>query len=311
MMTEKTYQNGSILIKYREIENNKPPLVMIHAQGVDSSSFQNVAKTLARKYHVFSVDCYGHGGSLHDPEKYNIVDISDAIAAFISDMAGGSAAVLGHSSGGLIAARIAAEIDLVNYLILEDPPFFVCQGERRFKTYNYIDLSSVCHRYIATDSQDDFPVYYFENQCAWDFFPEKSREKVRPKLTNMARKYRTKHPDKDLKVPFWPKSALAAFQGMNDYDPRFGEAFFSDSFHCGIPHEDMLKKIRCRTLFMKAKTAINDEGILMAALSDEDVERVQRLIPNCRTVRFDCGHAIHLEKPSLFVKCVMDDGGFA
>ena len=46
----------------------------------------------------------------------------------------------------------------------------------------------------------------------------------------MASKYRKKHPDRNLKVIFWPKAALSGFQGMNKYDPMFGEIFFADTF---------------------------------------------------------------------------------
>lgn len=47
---------------------------------------------------------------------------------------------------------------------------------------------------------------------------------------------------------------------MNRYDPRFGEAFYEDSFHAGILHEDLLRGIRCRTLFLKAKTQVGETG---------------------------------------------------
>ena len=54
---------------------------------------------------------------------------------------------------------------------------------------------------------------------------------MRPRLIASADSYRRKHPERDLWVPFWPKAGLAAYQGMDRYDPRFGEAFYEDSFH--------------------------------------------------------------------------------
>lgn len=81
--------------------------------------------------------------------------------------------------------------------------------------------------------------------------------------------------------------------------------FYNDSFHCGIPHEEILRKIRCRTVFMKAKTETSDDGILMAALGKEDVERVSQLILDCAVVRFDRGHGMHTDKPKEFLQCVM------
>lgn len=298
------YKNRGIELKYYEIKNNFRPLILIHAQGVDSTSFEKVSKRLAKKYHVYAVDCYGHGGSIHDADKYNVVDIGRGIISFIEEVVKEKVFLLGHSSGGLIAAYIAANTELCSGLILEDPPFFASQGERRKSTFNYVDLSTVCHNFVNQNESKDFVLYYFSHQYAWNLFPEESREKVKSKMIAMAAKDRIKHPDGNLKVMFWPKAALSGFQGMNRYDPLFGEAFFDDSFHCGIPHEDILKKIRCKTVFMKAETNVSDDGILMGALSEEDLERVSELIDDCRIVRFDCGHGIHIEKPKEFIECL-------
>ncbi len=305
-MIQKTYQKNSVRLQYYEIENTKKPLVLLHAQGVDSSSFFDVMKKLAKKFHVFAVDCYGHGGSLRDPSKYNVKDIGCAIAKFIEDVIGQKVWLLGHSSGGLIAAYIAAETDLCEKLILEDAPFFSSQGERRYTTFNYIDLATICHEFLQQSEEKDFVLYYFRNQYAWKFFPEKTREETKANVMKNAAKYRQKHPEKNLKVPFWPKAAMAAFCGMNAYDPMFGEKFYTDRFHAGIPHEDLLKKIRCETVFLKAETKIDEDGILMCALSDEDVSRVADIVPQCRIVRFDCGHGIHGEKERDFLRAVFD-----
>lgn len=299
------YEDQGIRLKYYEIENSLRPLVLIHAQGVDARSFENVWGRLAEKYHVYSIDCYGHGGSLHDAAQYNVADIGRAVKRFIEDVVKEKVYLLGHSSGGLIAAYIASGTDLCQCLILEDPPFFSSQGERRKGSFNYVDLSTVCHNYLRQSECTDFVLYYFSHQYAWNLFPKESREKVKGKLTAMAARYRARHPEKDLKVMFWPKAALSGFQGMNRYDPRFGEAFYNDSFHCGIPHEDILGGVRCKTVFMKAKTNTGGDGILMAALSEEDLKRVTELIPGCQVVRFDCGHGIHIEKPKEFIDCLL------
>lgn len=308
MIEEHLYQSQEIKLRYYELKNDLQPLVLLHAQGVDAKSFANVWKRLSKRYHVLSVDCYGHGESLHDAEKYNVADIGNAIIRFIQDVVRENVFLLGHSSGGLIAAYVASHADLCEYLLLEDPPFFASQGEGRRKTFNYVDLSTICHSYLSQTAPGDFVLYYFSNQYAWNFFPEKSRDKVRGKLVALAAKNREKHPEGDLKVPFWPKSALSGFQGMSRYDPLFGEAFYTDSFHAGISHEDLLKTISCKTVFMKAKTEVGQDGILMAALSEEDLKRVTALIPDCQIVRFDCGHGIHLEKPKEFADCLLELG---
>lgn len=304
MVTDQFFEKQGIKLHYYEIKNGLQPLVLIHAQGVDGASYANVWGKLSKKYHVYSVDCYGHGKSLHDPQQYNVQAIGDAIVCFLEEVVQQKTYLLGHSSGGLLAAYAASHTELCSCLILEDPPFFASQGEGRKRTYNYVDLSTVCHQFISREKREDFVLYYFENQYAWNFFPEKSREKTRQKMTALAAKDRQRHPERDLKVPFWPKSALAGFQGMGAYDPLFGESFYTDCFHAGIPHEELLKGLKCRTVFLKAKTNVGADGLLMAALSEEDLQKIAELVPQLEILRFDCGHGIHMEKPREFVKCL-------
>ena len=88
------------------------------------------------------------------------------------------------------------------------------------------------------------------------------------------------------------------------FSSRFNE-FPEERQKAGLnaAYEELLQKIRCRTVFMRAKTETGGDGILMAALGEEDVERVSELINDCTVIRFDCGHGIHTEKPKEFVRC--------
>ena len=40
------------------------------------------------------------------------------------------------------------------------------------------------------------------------------------------------------------------------------------------------------------------------ALDEEDLRHVLNLVPTCSLIRFDCGHAIHIEKPKAFVSAL-------
>ena len=293
------------ILNYYQFGTAKAKLLLLHAQGTNSSSYNNVIKKLSKYYQVYMVDYYGHGMSSHNPKKYNLVSIGNDIIDFIENIICDNVAVLGHSSGGLIAAYIAANCDKCNKLILEDPPFFSSWGERRYNTYNYKDLSTVCHNFIAQNNEKDFVYYYFKNQYCWNFFPEKSRENIREKLSNFALKYRSKHPDKNLKVLFWPKNFLEGFKGLQHYDPLFGEAFYNDSFNDNIDYNELLAKIKCKTLFMKANTTIGEDGLLQGALSDEDLQKVNSLIKNMKIEKFNCGHGIHTEMPKQFVQAII------
>ena len=299
----KTHDNN--IINYYGTDSNNHILLIIHAQSANSSSYSSVIKKLSKKFHLIIIDCYGHGKSSHNKEKYNIISQGDDLIEFIQYKTAEKISILDHSSGGLIACYIASKSDLCNNLILEDPPLFSSVGEKRFNYYNYNDLSTICHNFINQDEEGDFVYYYFMNQYMWNFFPENPREKIREKSGKSARKYRKEHPDKPLKIRFWPKKFLEAFNGMEQYDSYFGENFYNDTFNCNIDYSKLLSEINCKTLFMKANTKIADDGIIMGALTDENLQQVTALIKNIRVEYFNCGHGIHNEKKKEFVKSVI------
>lgn len=305
-ISQNQYMANGIKLNYYEVENNLPVLVMLHAQGTDSTSFENTYDALSNVFHIFSVDCPGHGSSDKDKSHYNIVSIGDAIIDFTKHLVESSFYIIGHSSGGLIASYVASKTEMCLGLILEDPPLFSCQGDRRFKTFNYLDLSTVCHHYIEQNTQENFVIYYFQHQKMWDFFPAKSRDRIKLKLLNCAKKYNSKHPDKPLKVPFFPKKALEVYHGMNDYDPYFGDAFYTDTFNGNLLHSEILKGITCKTLLMKADTNYDDDNVLLAAMSEEDASLALDLINDCELVKFACGHGIHMEKSDEFINALIN-----
>ena len=298
----KTRDNN--IINYYETDNNKPRLMLVHAQGTSAVSYFKVAKKLAKNFHLILIDCYGHGQSSHNREKYNLVSQGNDLIEFIQANTNGNISLLGHSSGGLIACYIAANLNCCRYLILEDPPLFSSNGDRRFNTFNFKDLSTVCHNYINQNEENDFVYYYFMNQYCWNFFPIDSKDKIKNKLGAFALRYRKRHPEKTLKVPFWPRKFLQGFNGLNKYDPYFGEAFYNDSFNANVNYQQLLINIKCDTLFMKANTTIGKDGIIQGALSDEDLQEVSKLIRHIKIEYFNCGHGIHSEKPREFTRCI-------
>ena len=51
--------------------------VLLHAQGTSSESYFDVAKQLGKTAKVILRDCYGHGGSSHNAELYQLDKIGD------------------------------------------------------------------------------------------------------------------------------------------------------------------------------------------------------------------------------------------
>ena len=44
------------VLNYYEINNDKPKLLLLHAQGTNSLSFMNVIKKLSKHFHIYSTD---------------------------------------------------------------------------------------------------------------------------------------------------------------------------------------------------------------------------------------------------------------
>ena len=62
-----------------------------------------------------------------------------------------------------------------------------------------------------------------------------------------------------------------------------------------------LRAITCPTVFLKATTRYDREGNLLAALSDEDLARVEQLLRNNRTIRVRSSHDVHFARTSAYV----------
>ncbi len=95
-------------MRYYEVIGGQKPLVILHAQGVDSTSYRSVVGRLGKDFHIYLIDCYGHGGSLHERGLYTLKAMGEAVIDFIREEIGETVWLLGHSSGGLIAGYIAA-----------------------------------------------------------------------------------------------------------------------------------------------------------------------------------------------------------
>ena len=49
------------VVNYAEGPDNGPALVLVHGQGMQWEDYARVLPDLAQRYHVFAVDCFGHG----------------------------------------------------------------------------------------------------------------------------------------------------------------------------------------------------------------------------------------------------------
>lgn len=284
---------------------SKPPLLLVHGQATAWQSYANVLPALAEDFRVYAVDCFGHGGSAHTPALYSAQTHGEALATFVREVVGEPVVVSGHSSGGVLAAWLAGNApDQVRAVMLEDPPLFATQLPRARTTWNWGDLATAAHTYLADDVAAqgvDWATYSWMHQRMWKFFGDGAQGIIDEGL-----RYRSRHPGEPIQVWFIPQ-----FDELNryadGYDPRFGDAFYTGEWDKGFDTEATLRAITAPTTLVHTRVAY-DDGILMAAMGHEEVARARALISNVKFVKVETGHGFHNEDPDLFVTLVRELG---
>lgn len=293
--------NGSE-INYAEGPDNGPALLLIHGQSVDWRNYHAVLPQLAQDYHVFAVDCYGHGKSARVPEKYTALALAADLKVFLAEVVREPALVSGHSSGGLIALAMAAgSPPEVRGVLLEDPPIFSTELPRATQTWNYVDLATTAHTFLESGEQD-WVAYSMERSRMWSFFGGAAEP-----LKEQGRRYHAAHPGEPVRWWILPPSMNEAFSGMAGYDPRFGDAFYTGSWDAGWSHADALGRVRVPVAQVHCPPqAETPDGILMAASSVAEADRAHRLLADSVLYREPTGHGFHSEAPGRYLQILAE-----
>jgi len=93
---------------------------------------------------------------------------------------------------------------------------------------------------------------------------------------------------------------------LDHFDTAFADTFYTGSWFKGFNQEETLSQIDCPSLYIKAATQYGKDGVLYAANSDEDAEKVHRLINENEIITIKSGHDIHFEHPDKFIKIMVD-----
>ncbi|MBV2225584.1 MAG: alpha/beta hydrolase [Sphingobacterium mizutaii] len=297
-------ENG-IVLNYGEGPDNGPALMLIHGQGVDWKNYAKVLPELSQDWHVFAIDCHGHGKSSHEAQSYTAEKMGTDFIWFIDHVIKEPVYLSGHSSGGLLAAWISANHIRIQSTVLEDPPLFSTEKDRSQKTFAWQDSFRIAHDFLQQSEIKDYLTFYLPRSYWENKF--KGLWKI---IISKANKFRAKYPNRIFRIGFIPLAINKIWESASDnrYDKRFADSFYDCSWFENFDQAETLKKIYCPTKLIFTKNSkwkqYDENGILMAAMSDEDAIRAAGLIQDCKLITVDSGHGFHDEHPAEFIKII-------
>lgn len=278
----------------------RTPLLLIPGQGSPWQDYARVLPALARNHHVVAVDVHGHGRSTWNRADYSAVTIADDLALLAEQVFDRPYTVAGHSSGGLIGARLAATHPAdVRALLLEDVPFFSTLLDRVPHTFAGQDtelLADYLHQSPAT-REPDYLVHSLPDMYIGTFFGD-----AWPPICAEVIRQRRADPAATPNVALLGVNINRIWESLSHpHDLLWTYDFFlSRTWHEGFDQAATLRNVTAPTLFLKAPTNHRD-GILLAALDEDDLARVESLVPDLTTRRIKSSHDIHLAQPEWYV----------
>jgi esterase len=85
-----------------------PPIICVHGYTSSAEAFSALARRLADRYHLLTLDVRGHGDSQWSPDQaYDYADQASDLAAFADALAPEPFVLIGTSMGGIIAMAYA------------------------------------------------------------------------------------------------------------------------------------------------------------------------------------------------------------
>jgi pimeloyl-ACP methyl ester carboxylesterase len=279
-------------------EADLPALVLIPGQTESWWGYEDAMRLLAEEFRVYAVDLRGQGRSTWTPGRYTLDNLGNDLVRFIDLVVQRPVIVSGNSSGGVLAAWLAAyaKPGQLRGVVCEDPPLFASE------------LSPACGHSIRQAIGPFFAVVHKWLGDQWtigDFAGMQAavpRELPRYVLIALTRMGILDRPG--------PGAPDGPPQNLREYDPEWARSFWSGLATSGCDHSRMLSSITVPLLLTHHYREIDPAtGGLMGAISDEQVARAQALVSGAgQPVEIvdlpDMVHAMHRREPALFARTI-------
>ncbi len=259
MITEKGYKTEETRINYACTEGNAPPMVLLHGTANRWQAFQSIIPELSARWKIYAPDFRGHGRSEHT-DQYGFGYYLEDTMSFLKNVVGEPAVLFGHSLGGRIATKIAAEYpEIIRAIILGDSSLNEpTPSDRMGKAFTgLVTLIEENHTYqniyraLRKATPDDFDTVY-------GMIRAKNLSLLDPRLlTTIAENgmnlespgshFYGYHPGEHLKKIKCPVLVLQAEQGMlSDAEVQKALTTLPEAYHVkllNVPHEFLYKPV--------------------------------------------------------------------
>lgn len=297
--TEHLVDLGEIRMNYVvEGDPVAPALLLIPAQGESWWGYEDAIGLLRSEFQVFAVDLRGQGRSTWTPGRYNLNTWGHDVANFIDLVIGRPTIVAGNSSGGVVAAWLAAygKPGQVVGAILEDPPLFSSQAAPPYGPGMMQTLGPI----FALWAKWLGPQWTVGD---WDGMVEAAPRELPAFL----------HPGIGFMMGDGTGDGAAAtpVQHLKEYDPEWAQAWATDTANAGCDHATMLARNRVPVLLTHHFHLTDpDTGQLMGAMTDIQAAQARRLPESTgQPVTFtslDAPHTMHEPQAQRYVDVLTD-----
>lgn len=269
--------------------SDSPALLLIPGQTESWWGYEQAMDLLADRFQVYAVDLRGQGRSTWTPGRYTLDLFGGDLVRFIERVIGRETVVSGLSSGGVLAAWLSAYAmpGQVRAAVYEDPPLFASETD-----------PAIGQSIRQTPAGPMFRHWARWLGPQWSIGDE---DGMRAAMLDA--------------VPGWVLAAgvdmpMGARTSLREYDPEWGEAFWTGRVGAACDHEAMLRQVKVPVLLTHHFRHVDPEtGNLIGAMSDEQVRYVRKLVEGtgnpCTYRDFpDQPHAMHSADPRTYAATV-------
>ena len=180
-------------------------------------------RLLADPYQVFAVDLRGQGRSTWPPGRYSLDTIGNDLVRFIDIVIDRPVVVSGLSSGGTVAAWLAAyaKPGQLRGAVLEDPPVYASE------------LTPAVGHSVRQAMGPVFGLFGKYLGAQWSVGDAQALE----------------------------AAGMTLADALREYDPEWGQSFADGRMTAGTDHQTMLEQVKVPVLFTHHFDAIDPETI--------------------------------------------------